>query len=147
MTGTARLNLPLIEPGQAQKELFHNEALLLLDAGVQAAAASVGTNAPPATAPVIGTCHLVGTAPTGEWAGHALAIAAWTAGGWRFVAPREGMAVWVESPAALMRFLGGDWRRGTAIPNPTGGTTIDAQARSAIGMILAMMRAHGLIVP
>lgn len=33
MTDTsARFALPLILPGQAQKEIFHNEALALLDA-------------------------------------------------------------------------------------------------------------------
>ncbi len=31
MSATPRLSLPFIVPGQAQKELFHNEALQLLD--------------------------------------------------------------------------------------------------------------------
>jgi HK97 family phage major capsid protein len=35
--------------------------------------------------------------------------------------------------------------RGAAIPAPTGGSTIDAEARSAIGNILAALRNHGLI--
>ena len=29
---TERLGLPLLNPGQSQKEIFHNEALLVLDA-------------------------------------------------------------------------------------------------------------------
>lgn len=37
METTARLGLPLLAPGQAQKELFHNEALALVDAATQAA--------------------------------------------------------------------------------------------------------------
>ena len=35
--------------------------------------------------------------------------------------------------------------RDAAIAAPTGGTTVDAQARSAIGLILGTMRQHGLI--
>ena len=41
---------------------------------------------PPAS-PAIGACYIVGTSPTGAWSGHALALAGYTAGGWRFVAP------------------------------------------------------------
>jgi hypothetical protein len=35
--------------------------------------------------------------------------------------------------------------QGSAITDPTGGSTIDTQARSAIGSILSALRAHGLI--
>ena len=34
--------------------------------------------------------------------------------------------------------------RGAAIPAPAAGTTVDAEARTAIGLILAAMRGHGL---
>ena len=37
--------------------------------------------------------------------------------------------------------------RGAAIPTPTGGGTVDAEARTAIGSILSAMRTHGLIAP
>lgn len=35
--------------------------------------------------------------------------------------------------------------QGAAIANPAGGATIDAEARTAIGLILAALRTHGLI--
>lgn len=35
--------------------------------------------------------------------------------------------------------------RGSAITDPTGGSTVDAQARTAIGQILTALRGHGLI--
>lgn len=35
--------------------------------------------------------------------------------------------------------------QGAAVPDPTGGTTVDTQARSALITLLARLRAHGLI--
>src|SRR6267154_4085304 len=37
--------------------------------------------------------------------------------------------------------------QGAAVPNATGGATIDAEARTAINDLLARLRAHGLIAP
>ncbi|WP_380783635.1 DUF2793 domain-containing protein [Sphingomonas sp. R86520] len=160
---TSRLALPLLQPGQAQKETTHNEALTLLDLAVQASVLTVGTNVPPAV-PVIGSAWIVGTAPTGGWAGQARAIAGWTSGGWRFVAPREGMTVWSIADGQAARFGTGAWTLGViagsrvsiggndvvgprraAIPDPAGGTVVDIQARAAISTILGALRGHGLI--
>ncbi len=83
---TARFALPFIAAGQAQKEVFHNEALTRVDVLLQPVVEAVGLDAPPAS-PATGQCWVVGAAPTGAWAGQAQSIAAWTEGGWRFVAP------------------------------------------------------------
>lgn len=160
---TARLALPLLQPGQAQKELYHNEALALLDLATQAVVEAMGVDTPP-DAPDLGACWVVGSAPSGAWVGHAQAIAGWTSGGWRFVGPRDGLAVWNRAAGQVSRFVGGGWEhgvlsghrlridgnqlvgpRGSAIDNPAGGTTIDAEARGAIAAILATLREHGLI--
>lgn len=160
---SARWALPLLETGQAQKEMFHNEAVAAIDLIVQAVAVSAGSDAPPET-PAPGACWIVGEAPTGDWAGMAGRLAGWTAGGWRFVAPVEGMAVWIADRAVMARYRGSGWTIGTiagdrlviggvqvvgeraaAITDPAGGATIDAEARTAIAAILAMARAHGLI--
>lgn len=160
---TSRLALPLLQPGQAQKETTHNEALTLLDLAVQASVLAVGTNVPPA-APVTGSAWIVGTAPTGGWAGQARTIAGWTSGGWRFVVPREGMMAWSIADGQFARFGGGTWTLGVmagtrvsiggndvvgarraAISDPIGGTVVDIQARAAIGAILGALRGHGLI--
>jgi hypothetical protein len=160
---SARLGLPLLQPGQAQKELTHNEALALLDLAVQASVVAVGVNAPPA-APVAGQAWVVGTAPTGDWALHADSVAGWTENGWRFVAPREGMGVWSLADARGARFTGGLWRLGVlagsrvtidgvavigaqrpGIIAPAGGAAVDAEARTAIAAILGALRDHGLI--
>ena len=94
MSGTSdRLKLPYIAPGQAQKEMTHNEALALVDTLVQPVVQAVAPAAIPAN-PVLGQCWIVGTGATGVWAGHDGALACWTSGGWRFVPAFEGMSVW-----------------------------------------------------
>lgn len=160
---TARLGLPLIQPGQAQKELFHNEALALLDLCVQPAVVASGLDSPPGD-PGPGQCWLVGPAPTGAWSGQAHALAGWTGGGWRFVAPVPGMTVRLDSAAGFARWDGAGWRAGTlvgtslalagqqvvgarrpAIADPAGGATTDTEARAAVVAILGALRDHGLI--
>lgn len=159
---TSRLALPLLQPGQAQKEMFHNAALALLDLSVQAAAVAAAVDTPPAD-PGIGECWIVGAAPTGLWAGHAREIAGWTDAGWLFVRPCEGMQLWLGAAQGVARFADGEWRlgelqgklfvegiqvvgpRSEAIAEPVGGTTVDAQARIAIVSVLEALRAHGLI--
>ncbi len=160
---TARLALPLLQPGQAQKELFHDEALMLLDLAVQPVVEAVGVDTPPA-GPVPGQAWIVGAAPTDGWAGQAGALAGWTDGGWRFVTPFDGASAWSRADRCLVRHDGGAWVVGearvrhvsvggvtvlgprvAAIPDPAGGTTVDVEARNAVAGILAAMRAHGLI--
>lgn len=165
MAETARMGLPLLDAGQAQKEMTVNEALARLDLLTQAAVVAVGANMPPG-APADGQAWIVGNAPTGAWTGHGRALAGWTVGGWRFAAPREGMAVWSEADGGAASFVGGQWRlgvlrgqrveiagaqvvgaRAAAIASPAGGGVIDVEARAALAAVLAAMRGHGLIAP
>jgi len=158
-----RLALPLLQPGQAQKETDHNEALALLDIATQAVVREAGLDMPPPD-PAPGECWIVGTAPAGAWTGHADELAGWTAGGWRFVAPIPGMIAWSIAEGMPVRYESGAWRlgeiraarvmvggeqvlgpRADAIPDPSGGATVDAEARDVIGAMLAALREHGLI--
>lgn len=163
MSATPRLLLPFIVPGQAQKELFHNEALQVLDVLVAAAVEGLPLATPPAS-PAIGASYIVAASPTGAWSGHAQKLAAYTSGGWRFVAPRDGMSAYVRANGKIAVYHDGAWEIGTingsqlmvdgvkvvgsriaAIAAPAGGATADAEARAAIGQILAALRQHGLI--
>ena len=63
-----RLNLPFIQPSQAQKHVTHNEALRHLDLVVQLSLIATDAVTPPAT-PAQGDIHALGAAPTGDWAG------------------------------------------------------------------------------
>jgi hypothetical protein len=141
---TDRHALPLLQAGQAQKEMTHNEALVRLDLLTMAAARGIA-NAPPA-APVPGECWIVGDSPAGSWAGHADALAGWTESGWRFVAARSGMRVWLNDAACDARFFDGAWNvpARPAIPVPSGGETVDLQAREAIAAMLSALAMHGL---
>lgn len=161
---TPRLALALLQPGQAQKEMYHNEALVRIDLAVQAVAEAAGGATPP-EAPAPGQCWIVGTAATGEWAGQEGALAGWTDAGWRFVAPFEGLRVWMRDSAEIAVFRAGEWRLGEvhgrlfvegvqvvgpragAIAPIAGGTTVDAEARAAVSAILAALQHHGLIDP
>lgn len=160
---TPRLGFPFLHAGQAQKELWHNEALILADILVQAQAVSASLSVPP-PAPAEGTCWIVGESPTGSWSGMAGMIACWTAGGWRFASPRTGMSVWVDEEEADYRYDGSGWNKGPLrsdgvyfsgmkiigerqpeIAAPAGGSNIDAEARAAILAILNALENHGLI--
>ena len=144
MATTTRLALPLLEAGQAQKEIWHNEALALIDLAVQAEVMAVGLDAPPA-APELGACWIVGANPTGAWRGQARALAGWTEGGWRFVIPCEGMAAWHRGTQALVRYAEGQWRGAALVTPPTGGATVDAEARETLAELIVALRGLGLI--
>ena len=163
MDATPRWSLPLLFAGQAQKEIFHNEALMLVDALLHGRVESAGLGTPP-TDPAVGQCWIVAVPAEGAWSGEAGTIACWTEGGWRFVAPRAGLRMAVGDQGQALFHDGSEWRPGAirddglyqadekvvglrqpAIAGPAGGGVIDAEARSTIAAILAALRAHGLI--
>lgn len=163
MIGTPRLGLPFLSAGQAQKEFTHNEALQTLDF-LAAAAIEEGPRADPPASPLVGACYIVGTSPTGAWAGKSQSLAGYTSGGWRFISPIEGMSAYVKTSGTWANYRTGAWElgtlrgsslvvgnqqvvggRGVQIASPTGGTTSDSQARTTIDQILAALRNHGLI--
>jgi hypothetical protein len=108
---SARYALPFIVPGQAQKELYHNEAIAAIDAVLHAAVEGGPTTTPPG-APEPGQCWLVGAGASGAWSGKDGKLAAWTSGGWRFVAPQPGMCVWDKAAAVHRRWTGSAWSGG-----------------------------------
>lgn len=142
---TPRFGLPLLAVAQAQKEVTHNEALTLLDALIAAAVEDGLLSVPPLT-PAEGQCWIVGTAPAGAWAGEEAAIALYTSGGWRFLAPREGMQVVRLSDGARLRFHGGGWNEPVTVTAPSGGAVIDVEARAALATLILSLEAQGLMI-
>ena len=102
------LDLPFIQPSQAQKHVTHNEALRRLDIVVQLSVEDFGAITPP-VAPDEGEIHALGVAPVSAWAGHAQELAVWLDGTWHFVTPQEGWRAWGKAEARLRAWTGGDW--------------------------------------
>src|SRR5687767_11654710 len=103
--------MPLLAPGQSQKEVTHNEALLLLDCIVHGCCSGAPANSAPAE-PLEGVGYICGPNPNGEWTGRASEIAFWTSGGWRFVAPMEGLELTDRGDGCKQRYLNGQWSAG-----------------------------------
>jgi hypothetical protein len=160
---TPRWDLPLLHAGQAQKELFHNEALARIDMLLHGVVESADMTTPPES-PTVGQCWIVGDGAIGAWTGQEGTIACWTGGGWRFATPRAGLAARIVDRGHDMIHDGTGWSDGplradgiylggvrvvgaqaAAIADPAGGAVIDEDARVAIGAILAVLRGHGLI--
>lgn len=112
---TPLLALPYILPSQAQKHVTHNEALRMLDAVLHMRVGQIGLDTPPPS-PAEGERHVVGATPTGAFAGHAGAIAAFQEGAWAFFAPRDGWTLWDAATEALYLHDGGAWI--AAAPDP-----------------------------
>lgn len=141
---TVRLELPLLVAGQAQKEVTHNEALILVDAACAPLVESVGTNAPPLS-PADGGQWIIGQAPTGAWLGAAGALATWTPAGWRFVQLPLGAVVTVRTGMIRWRRLPDGWSAPASVSGASGGATIDAECRTQLSALIAALAAQGLL--
>jgi hypothetical protein len=164
MEMTPRLGLPLLVAGQVQKEVFLNEALALADLLIAGSVEPAPIASPPAS-PTTGTLYRVAAAgASGAFAGQEGKLAGWTEGGWRFVAPVEGMRLTERGSGLELAYRDGLWTSGSlrasevliggqrvlgarqaAVADPAGGTVVDTQGRLAITQILAALRAQGLI--
>lgn len=162
MQQSNRFALPLLEAGQAQKEITHNEAVLavdrLLHLSVTARAA-----APPA-GPASGASWIVMAGATGAWAGNADAVANWDGYGWVFQPPLPGLLAWIETEACFSVYRDGAWSTGlwpakgllidgralfsatpASVVAPSGGSVVDIETRAALTALLATLRSQGVI--
>ena len=148
---TARLDLALLVPGQGQKDITMNESLLALDRLLHPLAVSRTLTAPPAE-PADGACWLVPDGADGAWAGQAGRLAAWSAGGWRFHPLPEGALVWVADEGRRVRRAAGGYvpeglgdLPAPAVSPPSGGATVDAEARAVLSAVLDRLVSLGLL--
>ena len=163
MDHSARFAIPLLHPGQQQKEAFHTEAIQRIEA-LLCATVEGPPVATPTASPTIGNCFLVGSGASGAWAGQEGALACLADGGWRFVAATEGMRVLDRSSGQAIVRRAGVWETGIArvqevrvggekvvgarqpsIALPSGGAVRDGECRAAVSAVITALQAHGLI--
>lgn len=112
--------------------------------------------------PAEGESWLVAPGAVDDWEDRDDSLAIWTGGGWRFTNPVPGMAAWNKGAASWLHWSGAAWTsdwpvetlsingaqvvgaRQPDIPSPSGGTTIDAEARAAIDLVIVTLKTHGL---
>lgn len=123
--------------------MFVNAALSLCDALIHPAIE--GERSTPPASPVEGESWLVAaTGASGEFAGREEQLACREANAWAFAIPRDGMQVFDRSTGQLMLFSDG-WRRHTGIAEPSGGATVDIEARVAIGQLISALSHIGAL--
>lgn len=129
---------------QAQKEITHNEALVLVDALLPGCVEAVLSDPAP-LAPEEGHSWIVGASPIGAWAGHAAEIAIFSAGGWRFAPGVAGMRLYDRAAGIVRIHDGSGWPAPPAISAAAGGATIDDEARATLAGVLSVLRTYGLV--
>jgi hypothetical protein len=144
---TGRHRLPMLAVSQAQKEITHNEALVRIDALLHTAIEGVSSSVPPVDDTDIGKCWLVGNAPTAVWTGQADSIAVYIGGGWRHIAPQDGMRIWNRANHRHLFRIESHWTEGPAIVNPANGSVVDVEARTTLSAILQYFRLIGYVAP
>ncbi len=114
MAVTNNLGITLVEQAQAQKEVTVNEAITILDSALGGGVIDKDLNTPPGS-PVEGNRYIVAASPTGAWSGKAKNIAFYFNGGWRFIAPVEGLQAWVNDEDTLYFYDGSNWIPATSV--------------------------------
>lgn len=139
---TPALGLPLLMPGQAQKEFFVNQALAILDAAhLRIVLASQPS--PPAS-PSQGDCFRVTSPAAQAWAGCENHVAIYIGGDWHFIGPQAGMEIFDQASGHLLVFRS-QWVRADAPAVPSGGSVVDTQARAAIGQLIQSLVTIGIL--
>jgi hypothetical protein len=109
-------------------------------------------------------CWIVPTGASGAWIGRSGHIASFGDAGWTYLIPRDGCIAWIADENIFGVYFESAWhadgwpvaglrlgnrvvlaQTASAIPAPTGGTTIDGEARAAVSAVLAALRQLGLI--
>lgn len=126
------LMMPFLHESQAQAEITHNEALLILDITVQGRVIDRDLTAPPGS-PAEGDAYIVAATATGDWVGKEDDIAYFFGGIWKFITPNEGWEIWVTDEALRVLFLSGSWEVGGA---GSGLVVLSGRVSAAGGVVL-----------
>ncbi len=109
MENTTNLKLPLLVSNQSQKEITHNEALIIIDNILQNGIIDKDLINPPAN-PNTNDLYIVGTNATGSWEGKYGQLAFYD-NGWRFIEAKEGFTFWINDEDSLYTYNGSIWKK------------------------------------
>ena len=141
-----RLDLPYLQPAQAQKHVTHNEAVELLDALVQLTVQRFDAAIPP-VAPGPGEVHALGAVPEGVWTDKAGHLALWTGNAWIYLSPDDGWRAYGLAEQDLRVRAGGVWvpvvRPLQELAGVGIGTTSDAVNRLAVAAEATLLTHDG----
>jgi hypothetical protein len=140
-SATARLRLPLLFAAQAQKEVFHNEALARIDGLLHPSVLGEAEHPPETNKD--GDSWLVGPTASGAWSGQQGRLAMRQSGQWLFADPVEGMRIFDRSARQFIMFSD-TWQKPENPEEPSGGMNVDSEARAAIGALISALRAAGV---
>lgn len=143
---TANCGFPLLAAGQAQKEITHNEALIVADALISGTVEAGPLDTPP-VAPTPGQMWIVGDNPSGSWSQAAGQLALWTQGGWRFFSPHPGQRLWDKTSGSFIWYRESAWSQPVTLNQAAGGTVVDTEARDMLVTIRNLLISLGVAVP
>ena len=138
---TPRFLLPLLFPGQAQKEFFFNQAISALDSLTQISVEDSVSTEP--TTPAEGSIYRVTASATGSWSTREDQLAMRIGGAWQFASPFAGMQIFDRSVGRYVFYSNG-WNAPTEPVAITGGSTVDVEARTAIAELVEALRIAGI---
>ncbi|MEP5936940.1 MAG: DUF2793 domain-containing protein [Erythrobacter sp.] len=140
-SASPKYGLPFLFAGQAQKELFVNQAHALVDALVHTSVE--GSTSTPPVAPDQGQSWLIEASPTGNWPDHEGEIATFVDPEWIYVSPRAGMQVYDIGAGQMLIFDNG-WSSAATPSLPSGGATVDTEARQRLATLIQEFRNLGI---
>lgn len=161
---TPNLGMPYLSANQANKEVTHNEAIIIMDVLVQARVLDKDLTAPPGS-PTDGAVYIPLATATGAWAGFENYIAYWftETGTWNFILPKTGWQVFVVDESLHYEWDGTAWHPldkttdtitasttqtqvgSTALSGSYSRITVCANASDAVGLPKAVQgRSHTL---
>ncbi|MBC7519959.1 MAG: DUF2793 domain-containing protein [Sandarakinorhabdus sp.] len=111
-----------------------------------------------------GSAFIIPAGATGLWANHGDSVASHDGSGWDIASPARGTLVWIADEQSFSVF-DGSWSTGVfpaqalningrlvlgadpvPMANPTGGSVIDEECRAAIDIMIASLRAQGIVL-
>ncbi len=135
MEDTNNLKLPLLVPNQSQKEITHNEALVILDNLINNGVIDKDLTTPPSS-PNQNDLYIVGIGANGEWEGKDSQLAYFD-NGWKFSEPKTGTKYYVIDESAIYIFTNTYWKKFSSGSSSGGDSGGDSGGNTGGGEIIA----------